>query len=364
MLPTHTNEKAGKFLNSVEIARLAGVSRSTVSRVINKHANVQEETRRRVLEVIDQYEYEPNTSARALMGKPNKTVGLFIVGINNTDTPNRIRNSGYFAAFMEIIVDAVSAYGYYTMTIVLNTADDYDKIKQAFLQGRIDCGIILGTQDTSGAYGQVLNKGYPLVIIDIDPEECRKFRGGQTNLTVVNAMDYEGAYSVVEYLIGLGHTQIGLLNGLMLTYSARERYHAFLDAMKSHNLPVREEYVMNCAFNPSKAAAEIKRAIERKSLPTALFSSNDEMALAAIDTLKAAGIRVPRDISVIGFDDVFITAYTSPALTTVHVPMADMARKAAEATIYAIEHKNRTQSFYNLPTRLVLRESCTPRAAR
>jgi LacI family transcriptional regulator len=351
-------------MNSVEIARLAGVSRSTVSRVINNHANVQEETRRRVLEIIDQYEYEPNTSARALVGKPNRTVGLFIVGVNNTDTPNRIRNSGYFAAFMEIIVDAISTYGYYTMTIVLNTFDDYDKIRQAFLQGRIDCGIILGTQATEDVYGQMLNKGYPLVMIDIDPAECRKFRGGQTNLTVVNAMDYEGAYSVVEYLIGLGHTEIGLINGLMLTHSARERYRAFMDAMRNHKLPVREDYVLNCNFHPLRAVAEVNRLIERKTLPTAFFSSNDDMAMAVIKAFRSANIRVPRDISIVGFDDVFASSHSSPALTTMHVPMEEMARKAAEATIFAIEHKDRTQTFYNLPTKLVLRESCAPRIVK
>lgn len=351
-------------MNSVEIARLAGVSRSTVSRVINNHANVQEETRRHVLDIISRYEYEPNTSARALVGKPTCTVGLFIMGFDNSDMPNRIKNSGYFAAFMEIIVDAISAYGYYTMTIVLNTQDDYDKIRQAFLQRRIDCGIILGTQSTVDVYGQVLNKGYPLVMIDIEPAECRKFREGQKNLTVINAMDYEGAYSVMEYLIGLGHTDIGLLTGLMTTNSARERYHAYLDAMKSHNLPVREEFILNCSFNPAKATQEIRQAVERRRLPTAYFSSNDEMAVAAIEALKACGVRVPRDISIVGFDDVFVSQYTSPALTTVHVPMAEMARKAAEATIHAIEHEDRAQAFYNLPTKLVLRESCAAHVAK
>lgn len=351
-------------MNSAEIARLAGVSRSTVSRVINNHPSVQEDTRRHVLDIISRYEYEPNTSARALVGKPTRTVGLFIVGVNNTDTPNRIRNSGYFAAFMEIIVDAISAYGYYTMTIVLNTQDDYDKIRQAFMQRRIDCGIILGTQSTPDVFGQVLNKGYPLVIIDIEPEECRRFREGQKNLTVINAMDYEGAYSVMEYLIGLGHTDIGLLNGLMTTNSARERHHAYLDAMKSHNLPVREDFILNCGFNPAKAAQEIRQAVERRKLPTAYFSSNDEMAVAAIETLKTCGVHVPRDISIVGFDDVLLSQYTSPALTTVHVPMAEMARKAAEATIYAIEHKERAQAFYNLPIKLVLRESCAARIAK
>lgn len=345
-------------MNSVEIAKLAGVSRSTVSRVINNHSNVQDETRLRVLQIIDQYEYEPNTSARALVGKPNKTVGLFIIGINNADAPHRIFKSGYFASFMEIIVDAVSSYGYFTLTTVLNSADDYEKIKQAFLQKRIDCGILLGTQHAMDTYGQILHKGYPLVLIDMDPEECKKFRGGLANLTIVNSMNYEGAYEAVEFLIDMGHTEIGFIVGLMCTHSARERYKAYIDAMRSHGLAVREEFVIRGEFNPPKAAAEIKRLIGRQVLPTALLSSNDDMALAAIEVFKANGVRVPQDISVIGFDDIYITAHTSPALSTVHVPMVEMAKKAAEATIQAIEQKDRTQIFYNLPTKLVVRESC------
>lgn len=356
------SERRVILLKSSEIASLAGVSRSTVSRVVNNHGSVDQETRQRVKAIIEQYDYEPNTQARALVGKPNNTVGLFIVGLPSSNVPNRIYQSGYFAPFVEIIADAVSSHGCFTLIALMNCPEDYDIIRQAFLQKRISRGIILGTRAAEDIYGKVLDKGYPLAIIDMDPEECRKFRGGQANLTIVNAMNYEGTFEAIEYLHGLGHTEIGFLAGAMNTYSGRERYRAYRDVMRRLGLAVREEFIIQGNFMGDVVKKELRPLLTAGSLPTAFFSSNDDMALAAIEVFKAEGIRVPQDISVIGFDDILSASLTSPALTTVRVPMVEMARKAADAMIHAIDNKDRSQAVYNLPTTLVIRESCAGRS--
>ena len=345
-------------MKSDEIAKLAGVSRSTVSRVVNNYPNVPEETRRRVMEVIDRYDYVPNTSARALAGKPHNTIGLFIISTSEKDCSHRIYQNNYFAPFMEIIVDALNSQGYYALVNVIYSKDDYDRIKQAFLQKRVDSGIIVGTEIAADVYGDILKRGCPLAIIDLDPEEARKFRGSQAGLTLVNSMDYEGAYQAVEYLLDLGHRDIGLLAGRMSTYSGRERYKAYMDCMNANGMPVREEFLLRGEFLKSNTVQEITRLVNRGVMPTAIFSCNDDMALAAIDIFKSRGIRVPDDISIIGFDDIAIAGQITPALTTVKVPIYEMARKAVDSVISAVETEDRSQSLVSMPAKLIVRDSC------
>jgi LacI family transcriptional regulator len=349
-------------MKSDEIAKLAGVSRSTVSRVVNNYPNVPGETRRRVMEIIERYDYEPNTYARTLAGKPHNTIGLFIISISEKDANHRIYQNNYFAPFMEIIVDALNSRGYYALVNVLYSKDDYDRLKQAFQQKRIDSGIIIGTEMAAEVYGDILKRGCPLAIIDLDPEEAKKFRGGQASLTLINSMDYEGAYLAVEYLIEMGHTDIGLLAGRMSTYSGRERYRAYMDVMHRHGLPVRDEYMLKGEFLKPNTAQEIMRLLGQRSLPTALFSCNDDMALVAMDIFKSKGIKVPDDISVLGFDDIAIAAQVDPPLTTVKVPIYDMARKAVDSVISALESGDKSSSLVSLPAKLIVRGSCIRRA--
>jgi LacI family transcriptional regulator len=349
-------------MKSDEIAKLAGVSRSTVSRVVNNYPNVPEETRRKVMEIIRRYDYEPNTYARALAGKPHNTIGLFIVSISEKDTNHRLYQNSYFAPFMEIIVDALNSRGYFALVSVLYSQDDYDRVKQAFLQKRIDSGIIVGTEIVAEACGDILNRGYPLAIIDVDPEEVKTLRGGQSSLTLVNSMDYEGAYDAVEYLIETGHTEIGLIAGRLSTYSGRERYRAYMDVMRKHGLAVREEFILRGEFLKNNTVQEVTRLVNRGVMPTALFSCNDDMALTAMDIFKSRGIKVPEEISIIGYDDIALAGQVDPPLTTVKVPIYEMARKAVDSVVNALESADKSQNLVSLPAKLIVRGSCAPRA--
>jgi LacI family transcriptional regulator len=242
---------------------------------------------------------------------------------------------------------------------VIYSKNDYDKVKQAFLQKRIYSGIVVGTEMAAEVYGNILKRGCPLAIIDLDPDEAKMIRVSQAGLTLINSMDYEGACQAVEYLIGLGHTEIGLLAGRMSTYSGRERYKAYMDIMKKHGIPIRNEYILKGEFQKSNTILEVTRMVNSNKLPTAIFSCNDDMALTAINILKARGIKVPDDMSIIGFDDIAIASQVNPALTTVNVPIFDMAKKAVDSVIYAVESGDKSQSLVSLPTKLIIRDSCT-----
>ncbi|WP_040952594.1 LacI family DNA-binding transcriptional regulator, partial [Gorillibacterium massiliense] len=149
-------------MRSEDIARLAGVSRSTVSRVINNYPNVPEKTRIKVMKIIEQYHYEPNISARVLAGKGTNTIGLFVVSFADKTSVNRIYQNSYFAPFVDALVDTVNAMGYYVLIHTVYSEADYFKIKQAFQQKRIDGCVIVGTQGNVESLRDIVNLEVPL----------------------------------------------------------------------------------------------------------------------------------------------------------------------------------------------------------
>lgn len=347
-------------MRSEDIAKLAGVSRSTVSRVINNYPNVPEATRAKVLRVIEQYQYEPNSFARALAGKRTDTIGLFAISMNEKENASRIYQNSYFAPIVDLVVDTANARGFYVLIHTVYSPEDFQKIKQAFLQKRIDGGILVGTQKDIELVRELVGQNAPLVLIDYDISEIMAERLNKSHLAVINSMDYEGTVEAIEYLIGLGHREIGIIKGRMNTFSGRERYTAFVNTLRKYGLPVREEFVLEGDFLKETAYREAHRLTAGGKLPTALFSSNDDMAIAAMEAFAEHGISVPEHLSLIGFDDVQLAAVISPKLTSVKLPIDDMAKAAVSKVIDLCSAEEPTFSTVSFPTRLVVRDSCRP----
>lgn len=347
-------------MRSEDIAKLAGVSRSTVSRVINNYPNVPEATRAKVLRVIEQYQYEPNSFARALAGKRTDTIGLFAISMNEKENASRIYQNSYFAPIVDLVVDTANARGFYVLIHTVYSPEDFQKIKQAFLQKRIDGGILVGTQKDIELVRELVGQNAPLVLIDYDISEIMAERLNKSHLAVINSMDYEGTAEAIEYLIGLGHREIGIIKGRMNTFSGRERYTAFVNTLQKYGLPVREEFVLEGDFLKETAYREAQRLTASGKLPTALFSSNDDMAIAAMEAFAEQGISVPEHLSLIGFDDVQLAAVISPKLTSVKLPIDDMAKAAVSKVIDLCSAEEPTFSTVSFPTRLVVRDSCKP----
>lgn len=209
-------------MKSDDIARLAGVSRSTVSRVINNYPNVPEKTREKVLKVIKKYNYEPNTSARILAGKANNTIGLFVISISEHDSPGRIYRSTYYSSFINAVVDVANTRGYYVLVHTIYSGKDYSKINHSFLQKRISGGILVGNEKDSCAIKKITDMGYPIAVVDYDPKEIERHKMKDSNLIVVNSMDFEGTVQALNYIIGLGHNDIGIITGLRMNQSYAE----------------------------------------------------------------------------------------------------------------------------------------------
>jgi len=349
-------------MRSEDIARLAGVSRSTVSRVINQYANVPEETRRKVMKVIEEHQYEPNTNARVLAGKGTDTIGLFVISTaEKTRGSNRIYQNNYFAPFVDALVDTANALGYYVLIHTVYSEEDFQKVRQAFSQKRIDGGVIVGTQKNLEEIRSIVQLGEPLVLIDYDPAELARHHMDISTVSVINSKDFAGSSAAVAHLIGLGHREIAFISGRQNTHSGRERFRAYESALEEHGIPFRQELVLDGDFRREPAREAVTAFLAGGARPTAYFAANDEMALGALDAFREFSLRVPEDVSLIGFDDSSIASRLAPALTSVRLPIAEMAQTAAETIVAMCRKQSAAFSAVSFPTELVIRETCRDR---
>jgi len=340
-----------KEINSTEIAKLAGVSRSTVSRVINNYANVPEKTKQKVMKVIQQYNYFPNLSAQVLAGKRTRTIGLFMI-----DT-GRVSGDSISSLLLARIIESASSHGYYVLTHIVRDMRELEEtrtIKESFFQRRIDGGVFIGAANHEPLIEELIAEGFMVAIVD------QHLPGrSEPNRIVFNFDNETGVGHAVDYLVSLGHKKIGMINGDMNRYSGPSKWRGFQAAMSRHHLPLVQQWMLPGDFNEESGYKAIKKFMKsRAELPTAIFAANDSVAFGAIRALKESGVLVPQQISVIGFDDHILSAHYSPALTTIRVDFADMMDKLTKTLISKIE--NGAESFHQVAvgTELVVRDSC------
>lgn len=346
-------------MKSEDIARIAGVSRSTVSRVINNYPNVPEETKEKVMKIVREYNYMPNTFARTLAGKKSNTIGLFFVITGETFRNSRIARNDYFASYLNYLVDIANGMDYYVLVNTIRIESEYEKVNQAFLEKRIDGGILIGTQDDTLSKMHMHNIKSPMVIFDYDEDQLVEQGYDSSRVTVVNSRDQSGMEKAVSYLMDKGHENIGFIMGNLHTRSARVRYDGYVNAMESHGLKVDPNYIVEGEFSVKVTYKGIKSAISRGQLPTAYISSNDYMALEAIKALQEEGYKVPDDIAVIGFDNVHMSEQSYPPLTTLEPRFYDMARKAVELLDTKLHNPDSVnQKSYEFGVDIITRGSC------
>ncbi len=297
-----------------DVARLSGVSKKTVSRVINNSALLNEATRAKVAAVIAEIGYVPNPQARALALRRNFLIGLI------HDNPNAQMVLNFQEGVLEAIRD--TEFALVVRPVDRNSPAMLDDLR-TFLERQRLYGIMVLP---------------PISENDAIAELCRELgcgyvRMGSAKLDedahLVASNDRQAVSQAVDYLIGLGHKRIGLVTGPRGFRSAHEREQGFRDAMGAHKLDVSSALVAtgNYTFESGHAAAQ--RLLEVSPRPTAIFASNDEMAAGVIHAARQRGMQVPEELSIIGFDDTAIAAHSWPPLTTVHWPIVSMARAAA-----------------------------------
>lgn len=323
-----------------EIARIAGVSKTTVSRVINEKPDVDPHTRERILELIDDYGFQPNAFAKAISQQKSRHIGLII-----PHDAQYVFSNPFYTEVMRGVSTRVDQVGYY---LVLCFAHENNYL-DIYRQKRVDGFVLL----SPGSYHRH--------IIDSLSEEKVPFVSTakiseEETMAYVDVDNFSGAKMAVEYLVNLGHRRIAYI-GKPTLQSSLDRLRGYQAVLEKYGLEQRLEWVLTTDTSSVEGGyAYTTRLLEQAELPTAIFLANDVMAIGAINAIRESGRRVPEDISVFGFDDIPMARYMNPSLSTIRQPAFEKGMEAARLLVRSLEKDEPPQSL-TLPVELVLRQS-------
>ncbi len=326
-----------KKINIAEVARTAGVSTTTVSRVINRVATVSEENRRRVLETVKKLKYHPNPSAQRLASGKTNTIGLLIP-----------RFEGVFLSYyaLQVIKGIGNAAERLRCDLLLHITDGKTFINPSAVDG----ALFVDINGCEELLDRTIDEKLPTVVLNHYLQDLP--------VSCVAIDNKTAAERVVDYLVRLGHREIATITGDLKTQAGLDRFDGFVNAMKARGIPVKDEYIRFGDFNLKSARTAGEALLSLKDRPTAVFVGSDEMALEVINLALAKGIRVPEELSVVGFDDNPVAEHGRVPLTTVRQPLTDMGRTGVELLFRQMHGKKRTPTKLLLPTELIERGSC------
>ncbi|WIG61895.1 MAG: Transcriptional regulator, LacI family [Ktedonobacterales bacterium] len=331
-----------------ELGRLAGVHPSTVARVINDdpHQRVSEELRQRILALADEHGYQPNRLARSLRTKRSNVIGALIPDISNP----------FFALMFRGIEDALAERDY--SVILANTDDDSARGERGItmLRERQVDGLILATaRRHDRAVQQLIAEHFPVVLLNRHTDPIPP--------NAVVPADYTGSMTAVEYLIGLGHQRIAHIAGSDEMSTGHTRRQGYRDALERHRIPFDPDLLVGGSFRDQGGYEAMQQLLTLSIPPTAVFAVNDLAAAGAMRAANEAGMVIPHDLSVIGFNDLSTVAQTTPRLTTLHLPVHAMGVKAAERLLAQLLGERGFVEPAILPVTLYVRDSTGPAPA-
>ncbi|WP_029215025.1 LacI family DNA-binding transcriptional regulator [Kallotenue papyrolyticum] len=331
--------KANKPITIGDIARYAGVSPSTVSRVLTGSKRVAEDKRARVLAVIEQHQYRPNIVARGLVSGRSMLVGVLVQDIT----------SPFFANIVRGIEEALDQSPYRLMVSTTQWRAEQQKEGRSLellLERRADGLIVVGGHIPDAELRAVAEQ-VPLVAV------ARSISGLEHLCLQV---DNEGAaYRATRYLIGLGHRRIAHVTGTPDHPDAQARAAGYRRALAEAGLPIEEALIVSGQFTEDSGFAAVEELLIRGERFSAIFAANDQSAYGAMLALFNHGYRIPEDVSVVGFDNLFLSAYTLPPLTTVHHPAVEMGQAAAEGLLRML--RDEAPNLPSFSAELVIRQS-------
>jgi LacI family transcriptional regulator len=310
-----------------DIARLAGVSKATVSRVLNRRVPVSAELSERVMRIVQEHGFVPNVIATGLAGGKTRLVGVLAPPLTWAGIPEMLRGVA------EYVEDTPYEIVLYSIRFERNHSDVLDRILSmrmvsgllAILPGELSRGLV-----------DYFQHGLPLVLIDDQEKPMR--------IPWVGIDNVGGAYEATSYLLGLGHRRIAYFHGPRHYYCALERYQGYARALHDAGVELDPTLMFQGRFDEAsgrECAAELFSR-ERSHWPSAIFASNDQMAYGVLEVAEQRGVRVPEDIALIGFDDNMLSARMRPPLTTIRQPFFEMGYKAIELLLTMVDPDHRT----------------------
>jgi DNA-binding LacI/PurR family transcriptional regulator len=326
-----------------DVAKRAGVSSATVSRVLADHPHVSAEVRIKVQEVVHELGYQPSRVARSFRVKKTKIIGLIVSDIMNP----------FFTSLVRTIEDFASQKGY--AVILCNTDEDLSKEKN-YIESMLSEGVagvlIAPAREKNCTCNKLFNAGIPIVCID------RKLENIQVDTVLVD--NFAGAYKAVEHLVRMGHRKIGALIGEYTT-TGLQREDGFRKALQDNLLPVEESLMQRGCPKEETGRALAAVLLEMASPPTAIFCGNNLLTLGAMNEIFSRGLRVPNDIALVGFDDLEWYGLVDPGITAVRQPTHEIAMTAIDLLFRRIEGDLTPSSKVILPTELHIRSSSAMR---
>lgn len=335
-------------VTSYDVAQLAGVSRTTVSFVLNNvpGINISDATRQRVLDAARQLNYYPDASARTLVSGKSRTIGLVL-----RQNPEQVFADVFLPQVMLGLGQAAAERGF---QILLNPFEPQDRGGYARLihEKHVDGIVLSGPRLDDEELMQLCCDGVPVMLMGQLPSSDIPF----VDINAVN-----GAAEAVRHLISLGHRRIAIITNAPFEYtSAQQRHIGYRNALEAAGLPYDPELVRTGAYTPASGRTAMNELLRLAPPPTALFVASDVVGMGALQAIRRANLRIPDDISVVGFDDISLAAYYDPPLTTVRLPAYQLGWSAGERLTTLIQGETLSERFLLLDTELILRESTRP----
>jgi LacI family transcriptional regulator len=332
-----------------EIAREAGVSRSTVSRVVNNHPSVSPETRAKVEAAIERSGYRPHGIARSLATRRTHILAMIV-----PESVTKLFTDPYFPLMLRGATEACNRGGYQLLLSLFTASMDSGILRDRVLRSGYLEGVVAANASLADELvPSLLDERIEFVTIGRHPDD---------RVNYIDADNTGGGRMATEHLIRLGHTRIATITGPPDMTPVQDRLEGYRETMEMHRLPVSEGLIAEGDFTEAGGRAAMTRLLPER--PTAVFAASDSMAIGAIRAIRAAGLSVPEDIAVVGFDDIPMALTVDPQLTTVRQPIERLGHLAVEVLIQRLEQEDGQAASIQrivLPTELIVRKSCGSR---
>jgi LacI family transcriptional regulator len=321
-----------------DVAKAAGVSISTTSYALNNKGNVSKEKKDRILRIAKELNYSPNGAAKNLKKQKTELVGLFVHDINGPFYNELIRG-----------IQQVTTLNGYELVIFCDSGSKKNSSYNFLSERRVDGAIIISSTIKDDEIMTLSNTGLPIVVLD------REITGDKVcNVLVDNK---NGASNAVNHLIAQGYRDIAFLSGPEEAYDNKKRFEGYLKTLKSNGIKFNEHMVLKGKFTENSGYDAVINYLEiNKKPPGAIFSSNDEMAIGAVFALRDSGYNVPKDVAVVGFDNLVVSSYITPPLTTVKRPMYEMGLLSTH-TLFNMLNGCEVNKSVTLTTKIIIKDS-------
>ena len=334
-------------ITSQDVAKLAGVSRTTVSFVLNNvnGSQISEETRQRVLDAAKELDYVPDAAAQALASRKSQTVGLIIIR-----SPHQVATDAFLTEMLNGLAAAAQDYGLRMLIDIIEQEHQEEIYLQLVRAKRIDGLILAGPRFDDLALKDLQKHHFPTVLIGELPG---------VPFASVDVDNCAAAHKAVAHLLNLGHTRIGCItNALSMYGAAQERLEGYIQALEAAGLPFDEALIRYGDFDPESGYRQMQSLLDLTPRPSAVFVASDVVAIGAMAAIHARGLRIPEDMALVGYDDILLASYLNPPLTTVHLPATDLGYTAVEMLVRLIQHQPLETLNFRHETHLVIRDSC------